>query len=265
MKHIFEFDTGMKVEVNDSGLEIVRPTGEKIAFDDAGNFRMSEYMIGVKAKFGDYVEIVPSTDRCTISMMESGYSEEQSFATGKLNKWRVLFVDEVCTIVVSTESAGVLKLNGLPGYKNCASILDQISRACVNEKNISFTGALGMTLDNEWNVRVDDISKITERSPYSIDEREDCIVDGFRALGIKTSNGVWLASRYLQIVNGDYYFGVNCIRDDGAIAHEILNKSYIAGSCYSKTACCDVFPIIGIDSFSIVCGSGTEDDPYKII
>lgn len=266
LKHSFEFDTGMKIEISEDGFKLTFSLGEEVEFDKYGNRKVDGSMASAKANFGDYFELPSSRRFWAVSMMESGYSEEQRFDIEELNRWRVIFSDEKSVVLVSAKSAGKLKLSGLIGYENCAGILSDIAMAYgACDEEWCNSSALGMSADDEWRIEIEDITKVRKSVPYSSLEAKNGIVDAFTRLGIKTDSGIWLASRNLHIINGGYYFGVNCLRNNGTIIHEVLNKSYIAGSGYSKTVCCDVFPIVHISGYSVVFGRGTEDCPYKVM
>lgn len=263
LRPIIKFDTGLVIEANKDGFEVETPDGEYVEYDAYGMRKLQEDELGACVKVGDCIEHFPTNGYVVVSMMDSGYHEEQKIDIGNVTNWKVMKIEDTGNIfAVSAKSAGQLKLTGLAGYQNVAYILHEISIACTTDNVAAAT--LGYEWGAQARVYVDEITKVCRRHPYS-DELYKSDVELIKPLDLKATNGIWLASRHLDIVNGDYYFGVNVLKNNGEVKPECLNKSYIAGCLDDKTACYDVFPVIVFPAWEkIESGAGTEDNPYKL-
>jgi len=257
---LIQFNSGMTLNVEENKINLQFPDGENMKLDVFGNVIPEKDELSTCVTFDDYIHSIPDRDFCVVSMLESGYYEEQKFDLKKATLWKVVAIDNEYIYAVSAESLGELKLSGLAGYENCISILRQLSIACMNDSTIAAT-ALGNGCKEQ--IHIDDITKVQVEPPYSNEVNVDQeILD---ALKNKSRNGIWLAARALSISNGYYYFGVKVLKNGKVVDSEYLNKSYIAGTVDSKTVCYDVFPVLCFKPWAkIQSGDGSKENPYVL-
>jgi len=267
-QHSFKFDTGMELVVNEGeGFSCNYPDGSYREFDAEGNpYACPGELLDV-VKEGDYIELDPTDDFFVVSKLDSGYHEEQKFEVGKANVWRVMRNDDGYIELITAKSVGQLKLYGLDGYKNAPYILAKISQACADCNPLTMMAwAFGSDMSTLFRLHIPDITNVERKYPY-FDEiyKED--VEKVKEVGIQleSTNGVWLGSRYINIVSGDYYFGVHVLKPNGEVGYGYLNKSYIAGELMSHVDCYDVYACTAVVPFAkVIGGDGTEENPYKL-
>lgn len=195
---LIKFDSGMTINIEEKQITIRFPDGEYMNFDTSGNEIPEKDELSACVTIGDYIYSVPDRDFCVVSMLESGYHEEQKFDLKNATLWKVIDYDNEYIYAVSAESLGVLKLSDITGYENCISILYQLSATCMNN---SIIGVAGLDSDHcKERVHIDDITKIQEQPPYC--DEVNVGQDLLDALKGKSKNGIWLPSRTLSISNG---------------------------------------------------------------
>lgn len=267
-KHTIEFGTGMKLVVNgEESFTFNYSDGTYREFNTEGNpYAQPGELLDVVEE-GDYIELEPTEDFFVVSKIDSGYHEEQKFDVGKANKWRVISINEDYIEAITVKSVGQLRLYGLAGYQNAPYILEKISQACADcTPYIDAHKALGSDESSLVRLQIADITKVDTCYPYT-DELYTTDVEKIKKLGIQLEsvNGVWLGSRYLKKVAGDYYFGVHVLKSNGEVGYAYLNKSYIAGEVNSHMDCYDVYAYAALMPLSkVMSGDGTEENPYKL-
>ena len=239
---------------------------------------------------GDYVSYIPESTSYTTDTTKTGYEDSDTINPSELTLWRVINVNENGTVDIVSEniSSTTVHFEGLTGYKNFVGYLNVL--ASQYETNGITVGSrhMGYSNQTEYLTTVDgvtnpvtytcttgDVGCTYQESQgggdegYSVDyELVDSAIGTTAAkkVGTNTTAYYWAASRYYEYDDDTYYYwGGRYFDRSGDVYYGDDFYDYDTDSFGSYDEDRSLRPIVTLKSKLKFVGSGTANDPWKIL